>query len=208
MDIGEWLAGPAIAHRSSADSKRQALAVVADVAARAFTQTRFSASDPAVKAADVLAALLEREEAGSTGMGRGVALPHARLPGLDRMRAVFVRLDQPVAFDAVDDQPVDLLFALFAPENASSAHLRALARVSAPEKRRTAPAAPSGPIRRRDLRPAQPDRRSRRCLDFYWRAMNGIVIAPACVKRRVILTVCPTRTPPLTPINIRCLPPG
>jgi PTS system nitrogen regulatory IIA component len=130
MDIGEWLAGPAIAHRSSADSKRQALAVVADVAARAFTQTRFSASDPAFKAADVLAALMEREEAGSTGVGRGVALPHARLPGLSRLRAVFVRLEHPVAFNAVDGQPVDLLFALFAPENANSEHLRALARVS------------------------------------------------------------------------------
>jgi PTS system nitrogen regulatory IIA component len=130
MDIGEWLAGPAIAYRSSADCKRQALAVVADVAARAFTQTRFSASAPAIKPAEVLGALLEREDAGSTGVGRGVALPHARLPGLERMRAVFVRLEQPVAFDAVDDQPVDLLFALFAPENASLEHLRALARVS------------------------------------------------------------------------------
>ena len=130
MDIGEWLAGPAIADRSSADGKRQALAVVADVAARCFTQTRFSASDPAFKAADVLTALLEREELGTTGVGRGVALPHARLAGLDRMRAVFVRLEQPVAFDAVDDQPVDLLFGLFAPPNASSEHLRALARVS------------------------------------------------------------------------------
>ena len=130
MDIGEWLAGPAIAYRSSADGKRQALAVVADVAARAFTQTRFSASDVAFKPADVLEALLGREAAGSTGVGRGVALPHARLAGLTRLRAVFVRLEQPVAFDAVDDQPVDLLFALFAPENASSEHLRALARVS------------------------------------------------------------------------------
>lgn len=130
MDIGEWLAGASIAQRFSADSKRQALSVVADVAARAFTQTRFSASDPAFKASDILAALLEREEAGSTGVGRGVALPHARLPGLTRLRAIFVRLEQPVAFEAVDDQPVDLLFALFAPEDASSEHLRALARAS------------------------------------------------------------------------------
>jgi PTS system nitrogen regulatory IIA component len=59
-----------------------------------------------------------------------VAVPHARLAGLSRMRGVFVRLERPVAFDAVDDQPVDLIFALFAHANAGSEHLRALARVS------------------------------------------------------------------------------
>jgi PTS system nitrogen regulatory IIA component len=59
-----------------------------------------------------------------------VAVPHARLSDLDRMRAVFIRLDVPIDFDAVDDQPVDLLFALFAPAAAGSEHLRALARVT------------------------------------------------------------------------------
>ncbi len=78
----------------------------------------------------VLEGLLAREAAGSTGVGHGVAVPHARLEGLTRMRGVFLRLDQPVDFEAVDDQPVDLIFALFAPPNASSEHLRALARVS------------------------------------------------------------------------------
>jgi PTS system nitrogen regulatory IIA component len=73
---------------------------------------------------------MERESLGSTGVGRGVAVPHARLAGLDRMRAVLVRLDKPVAFDAVDGQPVDLLFVLLAPEQSESQHLRALARVS------------------------------------------------------------------------------
>lgn len=126
MVIGDWLDRSAIAHRSSADGKRQALAAVAEIAARAFNR-----SGPAsFKASDVFDALVEREAQGSTGIGRGVAVPHARLPGLDRMRAVFVRLDEPVAFEAVDDQPVDLLFALFAPEHAGSEHLRALARVS------------------------------------------------------------------------------
>ena len=126
MDIGDWLDRSAIAHRSSADSKRQALATIAEIAARSLIVPK---SGP-LKASDVLEALVEREQQGSTGMGRGVALPHARLPGLDRMRAVFVRLESPVTFDAVDDQPVDLLFALFAPEGAGSDHLRALARVS------------------------------------------------------------------------------
>ncbi len=73
---------------------------------------------------------MEREAQGSTGVGRGVALPHARLHGLERMKAVVVRLERPVAFDAVDDQPVDIVFALFAPEAAQTEHLRTLARVS------------------------------------------------------------------------------
>ncbi len=120
MDIGEWLEAGAIAHRSSADSKRQALAVIADLAAKRFN----------LKSGEVLDALLDRESRGSTGVGHGVALPHAVLPGLDGLRAVFMRLETPVAFDAVDDQPVDLLFALFAPEGAGTEHLRALARVS------------------------------------------------------------------------------
>jgi PTS system nitrogen regulatory IIA component len=120
MDIGDWLDRSAIVYRSSADSKRQALSVVADAAAK-LTKS---------KASDVLDALIERESHGSTGVGRGVAVPHARLPGLDRMKAVVVRLERPVAFDAVDEQPVDILFALFAPEDARSEHLRALARVS------------------------------------------------------------------------------
>ena len=120
MQIGDILDGGAIAARASAPSKRQALTAVADIAARNF----------GIDVAVILEALSEREAAGSTGVGYGVAVPHARLPGLDRMRGVFVRLDQPVEFESVDEQPVDLIFALFAPPNASSEHLRALARVS------------------------------------------------------------------------------
>jgi PTS system nitrogen regulatory IIA component len=120
MDINEWLEPGCVAHRLGADSKRQALAAIADLAGPAFS----------IPAAEILDALLAREAQGSTGVGAGVGLPHARLRGLVRMRAVFLRLDQPVDFDAVDDRPVDLLFALFAPEDANTEHLRALARVS------------------------------------------------------------------------------
>ena len=121
MSIGELLDRRAISPRASAPNKRQALSVIADIAARTF----------GVDAEDALEALLEREAAGSTGVGQGVAVPHARLPGLDRMRAVVVRLEQPIDFDAVDDLPVDLMVALFAPQDAAaSEHLRALARVS------------------------------------------------------------------------------
>lgn len=75
-------------------------------------------------------ALLERERLGPTGMGRGVAIPHARLADLDRIVGVFARLARPIEFDAPDGEPVDLVFALFAPEDAGANHLRALARIS------------------------------------------------------------------------------
>ena len=120
MQIGELLDRNAIALRVSAANKRQALALIAETAARTL----------GVDAADILDALAEREQAGSTGVGHGVAAPHARLVGLQRMRGVFVRLDQPVEFESVDDQPVDLIFALFAPMDAGAEHLRALAKVS------------------------------------------------------------------------------
>jgi PTS system nitrogen regulatory IIA component len=121
MQIGDLLDRGAIALRVSASSKRQVLAVIAEIAARSF----------GLDVGDVLDALAEREQAGSTGVGHGVAAPHARLEGLERLRGVFVRLEQPVDFDSVDDQPVDLIFALFAPKGAAGVeHLRALARVS------------------------------------------------------------------------------
>ena len=78
----------------------------------------------------VFDALQERETLGPTGVGHGIALPHARLPDLDEVCGVFVRLDKALDFDAVDRQPVDLVFALFAPEEAGVDHLKALALVS------------------------------------------------------------------------------
>lgn len=120
MLIGEILDHAAIVPRGSATNKRQALVLVADVAARNF----------GLDAAEVLEALSSRESASSTGIGHGVAAPHARLPGVDRLHAVFVRLEAPIEFGAVDDQPVDLLLALISPPDSGSEHLRALARVS------------------------------------------------------------------------------
>lgn len=120
MQIGDILDRGAITPRASVPNKRHALALIADIAARNF----------GLDSSVVLDALSEREQVGSTGVGYGVAVPHARLEGLTRMRGVFVRLEQPTDFGSVDDQPVDLMFALFAPPNASTEHLRALARVS------------------------------------------------------------------------------
>ena len=74
--------------------------------------------------------LTARERIGSTGFGGGVAIPHARLPGLDAVTGIFMRLAQPIEFDAVDDLPVDLVFVLVSPEDAGADHLKALARVS------------------------------------------------------------------------------
>jgi len=81
-------------------------------------------------AATVVEALNTREALGPTGVGHGVALPHARLEGLDEVVGAFVLLDKPIDFASVDRQPVDLAFALFAPENAGVEHLKALALVS------------------------------------------------------------------------------
>ncbi len=75
-------------------------------------------------------ALMDRETLGPTGVGKGIALPHARLDGLERVVGVFMRLERPVEFDAVDRQPVDLVFALFAPNASGVDHLKALALVS------------------------------------------------------------------------------
>lgn len=120
MQIGDILDRGAIALRVSATDKRQILAHLAELAARNF----------GLEASAVLDALAEREQAGSTGIGHGVAVPHARIEGLDRIRGVFLRVEQPVAFESIDDQPADLIFALLAPPEAGTEHLRALARVS------------------------------------------------------------------------------
>ena len=121
MVFSEVLDLSAIAPRATATDKRQVLALISDMAGRNF----------GLDASVILDALAEREQAGSTGLGRGVAVPHARLEGLNRMRAVFLRLEHPVDFASVDDQPVDLVFALFSPmAQGGSAHLQGLARIS------------------------------------------------------------------------------
>lgn len=74
--------------------------------------------------------LIAREHLGSTAMGNGVAIPHARIEGLDRIVGIFARLDQPIEFDAADNKGVDLMVTLLAPEGAGADHLRALAKVS------------------------------------------------------------------------------
>ena len=74
--------------------------------------------------------LLQREKLGSTGVGNGIAIPHGKLPKLERLFGLFARLDRPVDFEALDGQPVDLIFLLLAPEGAGADHLKALARIA------------------------------------------------------------------------------
>ena len=120
MFLNRLLDRRAINGQVSVNSKRQALQTVADMAARQLN----------LDAGEILQALIERERTSSTGVGHGVAVPHAALKGLDRMYGIFIHLDTPVDYDSIDDMPVDLIFALLAPEGAGSEHLRALAKVS------------------------------------------------------------------------------
>lgn len=103
-----------------AGSKKQALQEMARRAADLTGQHERAVFD----------VLLERERLGTTGVGHGIAIPHGKLPGLDRVYGVFARLERPIDFDAIDEQPVDLIFLLLAPEQAGADHLKALARVS------------------------------------------------------------------------------
>ncbi len=100
--------------------KRQVLKELAECASRLT----------GIGAPRVLEALLERERLGTTGVGHGIAIPHARLPELARVIGLFARLDRPTDFEALDHQPSDLIFLLLAPDSADADSLRALARVS------------------------------------------------------------------------------
>ncbi len=100
-------------------SKKQALQELAKRAAELTTQPKRA----------IFKVLIERERLGTTGVGNGIAIPHGKLPDLDRLYALFARLETPIDFDAIDQQPVDLICVLLAPETAGAGHLKALARV-------------------------------------------------------------------------------
>lgn len=120
MDLSTILPLEAVKVISSASSKKRLLQDIADLAGNAY----------GLDATIVVDALHEREGLGPTGVGKGVALPHARMEGLDKVKGAFVLLEKPVDFNSVDRQPVDLIFALFAPKDAGVDHLKALAYVS------------------------------------------------------------------------------
>ena len=92
--------------------------------------SRGAAAALKLEPSNIEAALTARERLGSTGLGRGFALPHARVSGLDRFFGLFARLARPIAFDAIDEQPVDLVFLLLIPENRKESHVAVLAAIS------------------------------------------------------------------------------
>jgi PTS system nitrogen regulatory IIA component len=120
MPLTDLVAPNAVIPALKVNGKKQALQEIAAKAAELTGQ-----NDRAI-----LEILLQRERLGSTGVGNGVAIPHGKLPRLNKVFGLFARLERPVDFEALDGQPVDLIFLLLAPEGAGADHLKALARVA------------------------------------------------------------------------------
>ena len=120
MPLTDLVAPNAIIPALKVNSKKQALQELAARAAELTGQNERT----------IFEILLQREKLGSTGVGNGIAIPHGKLPKLDKLFGLFARLDRPIDFEALDGQPVDLVFLLLAPEGAGADHLKALARVA------------------------------------------------------------------------------
>ena len=120
MPLTDLLNPAAILPALKVNSKKQALQELAGKAAALTGQSERA----------VLDVLVQREKLGSTAVGNGIAIPHGKLPRLDRLFGFVARLDKPIDFEALDGQPVDLLFLLLAPEGAGADHLKALARIA------------------------------------------------------------------------------
>ncbi len=120
MEINELISAESVIPNLRASSKKQALQ---DLARRAADITgRHERA--------IFDVLMERERLGTTGVGNGIAIPHGKMANLDRLYGLFARLEHSVDFQSIDEQPVDLIFLLLAPESAGADHLKALARVS------------------------------------------------------------------------------
>ena len=120
MPLTDVVALDAIVPALKVNGKKQALQELAARAAQISGQSERT----------ILETLMQREKLGSTGVGNGIAIPHGKLPKLNKLFGLFARLERPVDFEALDGQPVDLVFLLLAPEGAGADHLKALARVA------------------------------------------------------------------------------
>lgn len=120
MELADILAERAVLCCTGVTTKRQ---LFEDLAERAAEITGHNASE-------LLEAITAREELGSTGLGNGIAIPHGKVSGLKGVTALLARLDAPIEFDSVDDQPVDIIVMLLAPTGAGADHLKALSRVA------------------------------------------------------------------------------
>lgn len=118
MELADILAKRAVLYCTAVKTKSQ---LFEDLAARAADLTELPVQT-------ILEAIKSREELGSTGLGNGIAIPHGKVAGLKQVTALFARLEQPIEFDAVDDQPVDIVVMLLAPVGAGADHLKALSR--------------------------------------------------------------------------------
>ncbi len=120
VHFNDIVSADALATGLSANGKKQLFQKIAAIGSVAY----------GLAPGDVADALFERERLGSTGFGGGVAIPHAKIAGLQQMRGIVVLLDPPLPFDAVDEAPVDIVFALLSPLDSGAEHLKTLARVS------------------------------------------------------------------------------
>ncbi|ORE93095.1 PTS IIA-like nitrogen regulatory protein PtsN [Acuticoccus yangtzensis] len=120
MVLTDLLAPDSVVQGLDVGSKKQALQEIASLAARRT----------GLPEREVFDTLLQRERLGSTGVGHGIAIPHGKLVGLSKLSAFFFTLAQPIDFEALDDQPVDLVFCLLAPEDAGADHLKALNKIA------------------------------------------------------------------------------
>src|SRR5215472_12043085 len=120
MTITDLVAPEAILPALKVNSKKQALQELAAKAAELSGQNERA----------VFEVLLQREKLGTTAVGYGVAIPHGKLPRLEKLFGLFARLDRPIDFESMDGQPIDLVFLLLAPEGAGADHLKALARIA------------------------------------------------------------------------------
>jgi len=120
MEIRDLITPDSVIANLRVTSKKQALQELARVAAGLVDLDERQVFD----------VLMERERLGTTGVGNGIAIPHGKLAGIDRLHGLFARMERSIDFQAIDEQPVDLIFLLLAPESAGADHLKALARVS------------------------------------------------------------------------------
>lgn len=120
MDLSDLIEVSAVMPALKANSKKQLLQLLSEKAA-AVT---------GLPEREVFDTILQRERLGSTGVGNGIAIPHGKLPGIAAITGIFARLESPVDFESLDDQPVDLVFLLLAPEGAGADHLKALSRIA------------------------------------------------------------------------------
>ncbi len=120
MDLSDLINVSAIMPGVRTNSKKQLLQLLAEKAA----------TITGIPEREIFDTILQRERLGSTGVGNGIAIPHGKLSAVKRITGVFARLETPVDFEALDDQPVDLVFLLLAPEGAGADHLKALSRIA------------------------------------------------------------------------------